>query len=32
MSIDKPVAVVDKYVDKHGTRQVADAFVKYLGE
>jgi sulfate/thiosulfate-binding protein len=30
ISIDNAVAVVDKNVDKHGTRQVADAFVKYL--
>jgi sulfate/thiosulfate transport system substrate-binding protein len=29
-SIDAPVAVVDKNVDKHKTRAVADAFVKYL--
>lgn len=30
VSIDTPVAVVDKNVDKHGTREVAEAFVKYL--
>jgi sulfate/thiosulfate transport system substrate-binding protein len=30
LSIDTPVAVVDKYVDKHGTREVAQAFVEYL--
>lgn len=30
ISIDALVAVVDKTVDKRGTRQVADAFVKYL--
>ncbi|HEY9596841.1 MAG TPA: sulfate ABC transporter substrate-binding protein [Cyanophyceae cyanobacterium] len=30
ISIDNPVAVVDKNVDKHGTRQVAEAFVKFL--
>lgn len=30
ISIDNPVTVVDKNVDKHGTRQVAEAFVKYL--
>jgi len=30
ISIDAPVAVVDKNVDKHGTREVATAFVKYL--
>ncbi len=30
ISIDNPVAVVDKNVDKHGTRRVAEAFVDYL--
>ncbi|GAA6617996.1 sulfate ABC transporter substrate-binding protein [Scytonema sp. NUACC26] len=30
VSIDAPVAVVDKVVDKRGTRQVAEAFVKFL--
>lgn len=30
ISIDNPVAVVDKNVDKHGTREIAEAFVKYL--
>lgn len=30
VSIDTPIAVVDKNVDKHGTRQVAEAFVNYL--
>ena len=30
VSIDTPVAVVDKNVDKHGTRAVAEAFVQYL--
>ncbi|HEY9640196.1 MAG TPA: substrate-binding domain-containing protein, partial [Coleofasciculaceae cyanobacterium] len=30
ISIDAPVAVVDKNVDKHGTRQAAEAFVKFL--
>ncbi len=30
ISIDNPVAIVDKNVDKHGTREVAAAFVKYL--
>ena len=30
ISIDNPVAVVDKNVDKHGTRKVAEGFVKYL--
>ncbi len=27
---EPPVAVVDKNVDKHGTRKVAEAYVKYL--
>nr|WP_322664331.1 sulfate ABC transporter substrate-binding protein [Dendronalium sp. ChiSLP03b]MDZ8208077.1 sulfate ABC transporter substrate-binding protein [Dendronalium sp. ChiSLP03b] len=30
ISIDNPVAVVDKNVDKHGTRQVAEEFIKFL--
>ncbi len=30
ISIDNPVAVVDANVDKHGTREIAQAFVKYL--
>ncbi len=30
ISIDNPVAVVDKNVDQHGTRRVAEAFVKFL--
>lgn len=30
VSIDTPIAVVDKNVDKHGTRKVAEAFVQYL--
>lgn len=30
VSIDSPVAVVDKYVDKRGTREVAEAFAKFL--
>ncbi|MFB2897357.1 sulfate ABC transporter substrate-binding protein [Aerosakkonemataceae cyanobacterium BLCC-F50] len=30
ISIDNPVAVVDKNVDKHKNRQVVEAFVKYL--
>lgn len=30
ISIDAPIAVVDKNVDKHGTRQAAEAFVNYL--
>jgi sulfate/thiosulfate-binding protein len=29
--IENPVAVVDTYVDKHGTRAVAEEFVKFLG-
>ncbi len=28
--IDNPVALVDTYVDKHGTREVAQAFVDFL--
>jgi len=28
--IDNPAAVVDTYVDKHGTREVAEAFVDFL--
>jgi sulfate/thiosulfate transport system substrate-binding protein len=28
--IQNPVAVVDTYVDKHGTREVAEAFVEFL--
>lgn len=28
--IENPVAVIDTYVDKHGTRAVADAFVEFL--
>jgi sulfate/thiosulfate-binding protein len=28
--IENPVAVVDKYVDKHGTREVAEAFIDFL--
>lgn len=27
--IENPIAVVDKNVDKHGTREVAEAFVEY---
>ena len=27
---EPPVAVVDKYVDQHGTRAVAEAYLKYL--
>lgn len=30
LSIDTPVAVVDKNVDKHGTREVAEAFAQFL--
>ena len=30
ISIDNPIAVVDKNVDKHGTREAAEAFVKFL--
>jgi sulfate transport system substrate-binding protein len=30
ISIDAPVAVVDKVVDKRGTRKVAEAFAKFL--
>ncbi|GET36155.1 sulfate ABC transporter substrate-binding protein [Microseira wollei NIES-4236] len=30
ISIDTPVAVVDKNVDKHGTLRIAEAFVRYL--
>lgn len=30
VSIDNPIAVVDKNVDKHGTREVAEAFIKFL--
>lgn len=30
ISIDNPVTVVDKNVDKHGTREVAEAFVEFL--
>ena len=28
--IENPVAVIDTYVDKHGTREVAEAFVAFL--
>ncbi len=28
--IENPVAVIDSYVDKHGTREVAEAFVQFL--
>jgi sulfate transport system substrate-binding protein len=30
IQIDNPVAVVDTYVDEHGTREVAEAFVEFL--
>ncbi|OUC12683.1 MAG: sulfate-binding protein [Alkalinema sp. CACIAM 70d] len=30
ISIDTPVTVIDQNVDKHGTREVAEAFVKFL--
>ncbi len=30
--IENPVAVVDAYADKHGTRQVAEAFLAFLFE
>ncbi|MBW4612772.1 MAG: sulfate ABC transporter substrate-binding protein [Desmonostoc vinosum HA7617-LM4] len=30
ISIDTPVAIVDKNVDQHNTRQVAEAFVEFL--
>jgi sulfate transport system substrate-binding protein len=30
ISIDNPIAIVDKNVDKHGTRKVAEAFVQYV--
>ena len=30
IQIDNPAAVVDTYVDKHGTREVAEAFVDFL--
>jgi sulfate/thiosulfate transport system substrate-binding protein len=30
--IENPVALVDKYVDQHGVRQVAEAFVNFLWE
>lgn len=30
ISIDNPIAVVDQNVDKHGTREVAEAFVEFL--
>jgi sulfate/thiosulfate transport system substrate-binding protein len=30
ISIDNPIAVVDTNVDKHGTREVAEAFVQFV--
>ena len=30
VSIDNPIAIIDKNVDKHGNREVAEAFVKFL--
>ncbi|HIK08024.1 MAG TPA: sulfate ABC transporter substrate-binding protein [Trichormus sp. M33_DOE_039] len=30
ISIDNPIAVVDKNVDKHGNREAAEGFVKFL--
>lgn len=30
ISIENPVAVVDKNVDRHGTREIAEAFVQFL--
>jgi sulfate/thiosulfate transport system substrate-binding protein len=30
IQIDNPVAIVDTYVDKHGTREVAEAFIDFL--
>ena len=30
ISIDTPTTIVDKNVDKHGTREIAQAFVEYL--
>lgn len=30
ISIDNPVTVVDKNVDKHGTKEIAEAFVEFL--
>jgi len=30
ISIDTPIAIVDKNVDKHGTRKVTEAFAEYL--
>lgn len=30
ISIDNPIAVIDKNVDRHGNREVVEAFVQYL--
>jgi sulfate/thiosulfate transport system substrate-binding protein len=30
VSIDNPIAIIDKNVTKHGTKEVAEAFVKFL--
>lgn len=30
IQIDNPIAIVDTYADKHGTREVAEAFIEYL--
>jgi sulfate transport system substrate-binding protein len=27
---EPPVAVIDKYVDKHGTRDIAEAYLRFL--
>lgn len=30
LQIDNPIAIVDMYADKHGTREVAEAFLSFL--
>jgi sulfate transport system substrate-binding protein len=30
LQIDNPIAIVDTYVDKHGTREVAEAFLDFV--
>ena len=30
IQIDNPIAIVDTYADKHGTREVAEAFIDFL--
>ena len=30
IQIDNPIAIVDSYADKHGTREVAQAFIDFL--